>query len=154
MLQIINHNIWFFIFHLIEIKRLDDTLYEFKIKKNKKVFGCYFIDEKLQIQEIQFENQIIVDAKLEQKEKVIDFFNDVMGKEQQQQQILKKIEPDKIAKISLDYLAKNPNNYFIYLNNNFENLLLRGTIPEKVIIMKEKNFAHQFKKMLKKYNRK
>lgn len=154
LLQIINHNIWFFIFNKIDFKRKENLLYEFKIRKKNLFFGCYFIDEKDQIIEIQFEDQIEISKQNQNEEKVIDFFANVVTKENQKKQIdLQKIEADALAKISSDYLKNNQSNYFIYLNNNFENLILKGKIPEKVIIMKEKNFVYQFKKVLKKIKR-
>ncbi|CRX37245.1 / / hypothetical protein / 118081:118995 Forward [Candidatus Hepatoplasma crinochetorum] len=150
ILQIINHNIWFFIFNKINFKIKGNLLYEFEIKRKNLIFACYFIDEKYHVIQIQFEDQIEILGKSKDKNKVVDFFVDVLEKNQNNDNNLQKIAADDIAKISLDYLINNPSNYFIYLNNNFENLILKGKIPEKVIIMKEKNFVYQFKKILKK----
>lgn len=150
ILQIINHNIWFFIFNKINFKIKGNLLYEFEIKRKNLIFACYFIDEKYHVIQIQFEDQIEILGKAKDKNKVVDFFVDVLEKNQNNDNNLQKIAADDIAKISLDYLINNPSNYFIYLNNNFENLILKGKIPEKVIIMKEKNFVYQFKKILKK----
>lgn len=150
LLQIINHNIWFFIFNKINFKIKGNLLYEFEIKRKNLIFACYFIDEKYHVIQIQFEDQIEILEKRKDKNKVVDFFVDVLEKNQNNDNNLQKIAADDIAKISLDYLINNPSNYFIYLNNNFENLILKGKIPEKVIIMKEKNFVYQFKKILKK----
>jgi hypothetical protein len=67
-----------------------------------------------------------------------------------QKEEIRSIESDQIAKISIDYLKENQSNYFIYLNNNFENLITQGKVPEKVIIINEKNFLNQFRRLLKK----
>lgn len=147
LLQIINHNIWFFIFNNINFAEKGNILYEFKIKKKNLTFGCYFIDEKDQIIKIQFDEEIEISEKKDQKDQVIDLFDEVLIKNEKKN--FQTIEADALAQISLNYLSKNKSNYFIYLNNNFENLILKGKIPEKVIIMKEKNFVYQFKKVLK-----
>lgn len=151
ILQIINHNIWFFIFHNLSFKKKDKYLYEIKLKREKIVFGCYFIDEIKKINKIQFADQIKFLKKEQNEQKIYDLFNDISDQKQENlEEEIRNIEPDQIAKISLNYLKQNQSNYFIYLNNNFENLITQGKIPEKVIIINEKNFLNQFRKILKK----
>ncbi|AHK22225.1 hypothetical protein X271_00116 [Candidatus Hepatoplasma crinochetorum Av] len=151
ILQIINHNIWFFIFHNLSFNKKDKYLYEIKFKKANIVFGCYFIDEIKKINKIQFSDQVKFLKKEQSDEKIYDLFNDISDQKiENQKEEIRSIESDQIAKISIDYLKENQSNYFIYLNNNFENLITQGKVPEKVIIINEKNFLNQFRRLLKK----